>query len=112
MGGFLDAVEDEALYLTRGELDRHYPGLDLVTAASRRTACFIGGYGQRFVGSGSFLETDRGIRRFSPFEVARLMGLPETFRFPEGLGLEQRYRLVGNGLSLPVARWAVAQVLA
>jgi len=110
VGAFLDAEEDGALYLTPGERDRHYPGLDLVTADSRRTACFIGGYGQKFVGSGSFLETARGVRRFSPGEVARLMGLPGTFRFPEGLGLEQRYRLVGNGLSLPVARWAVAQL--
>ena len=111
VGNFLDAQEQECLYLPPETLARHLQGLDLVTAASRRTACFIGGYGQRFVGSGSFLETARGIRRFSPEEVARLMGLPETFRFPEALGLEQRYRLVGNGLSLPVAQWVVAQVL-
>jgi site-specific DNA-cytosine methylase len=109
LAGFLDLEEDPALYLDPGL--RHRPGLDLVTPESRRSACFIGGYGQRFVGSGSFLETPRGVRRFSPAEIARLMGLPATFRFPPETGLEQRYRLLGNGLSQPVALWALAQLL-
>jgi site-specific DNA-cytosine methylase len=108
---YLDAEEDPALYLDAGVLDRHLPGLDLVTAEARRTACFIGGYGQRYVGSGSFLRTARGVRRFSPSEVARLMGLPPGFRFQENLGLEQRYKLLGNSLSLPVARWALDRLL-
>jgi DNA (cytosine-5)-methyltransferase 1/tRNA (cytosine38-C5)-methyltransferase len=110
VGAFLDEVEDPGLYLKPEDLARHGPGLDLAKAEATRTACFIGGYGQRFVGSGSFLETARGVRRFSPMEVARLMGLPGTFRFPADLGLEQRYRLLGNGLSQPVARWALAQM--
>ncbi|MGA2082087.1 MAG: DNA cytosine methyltransferase [Holophaga sp.] len=109
--GFLDPEEDPALYLDPERHLRHRPGLDLVTPESRRTACFIGGYGQRFVGSGSFLRTPRGIRRFSPGEVARLLGLPQGFRFPPDLGLEQRYRLLGNSLSIPVARWVLEQVL-
>ncbi len=108
---YLDLQEDPALYLDPAILGRHLPGLDLVTPDSRRSACFIGGYGQRFVGSGSFLKTGRGIRRFSPGEVARLLGLPPEFRFPEDLGLEQRYRLLGNGLSLPVATWVVERLL-
>jgi DNA (cytosine-5)-methyltransferase 1/tRNA (cytosine38-C5)-methyltransferase len=108
---YLDPREDPALYLDPAILGRHLPGLDLVTAESRRSACFIGGYGQRYVGSGSFLRTERGIRRFSPGEVARLLGLPAEFQFPDDLGLEQRYRLLGNGLSLPVARWVVERLL-
>ena len=88
-------------------LARHYEGLDLVEAGDRRTACFIGGYGRRYVGSGSFLRTARGVRRFSPPEVARLLGLPEGFRFPAAQSLEVRYRLLGNGLSIPVAAWAL-----
>lgn len=108
---YLDAREDPSLYLGPEVLDRHLPGLDLAGPESRRTACFIGGYGQRYVGSGSFLRTARGIRRFSPGEVARLLGLPPGFRFPEELGPEQRYKLLGNGLSLPVATWVVDQLL-
>jgi len=107
IAAFLDAAEDEGLYLRAAQDIRHHQGLDLVDAGDCRSACFIGGYGRRFVGSGSFLKTERGVRRFSPAEVARLLGLPEGFRFPEALSLETRYRLLGNGLSIPVAAWAL-----
>jgi site-specific DNA-cytosine methylase len=110
LAGYLDPEEDPALYLDPAQLARHRPGLDLVTAQSRRSACFIGGYGQRFVGSGSFLETERGVRRFSPAEIARLLGFPARFRFPPQVTLEQRYRLLGNSLSLPTARWALGRL--
>lgn len=107
---YLDEQEDPSLYLEEGQLAKHKPGLDLVRADGFRTACFIGGYGRRYVGSGSFLVTDRGVRRFSPTEVARLLGLPESFRFPENLPLEKRYKLLGNGLSIPVARWVLTHL--
>lgn len=107
LADFLDAVEDEGLYLRSEAHTRHHQGLDLVEPGDHRSACFIGGYGRRFVGGGSFLKTARGIRRFSPSEVARLLGLPEAFRFPDTLSLEVRYRLLGNGLSIPVAAWAL-----
>lgn len=111
VSAFLDAEEDPTLYLAPEQLARHGPGLDLVRASDTRSACFIGGYGQRYVGSGSFLVTGRGVRRFSPAEAARLLGLPGDFRFPPELTLEQRYRLLGNGLSQPVAAWTLAQLL-
>ena len=107
---FLDAVEDETLYLPEATLARHQHGLDLVTADDRRSTCFIGGYGQRYVASGSFLRTLRGVRRFSTSEVARLLGLPEGFRFPEAVPLEARTKLLGNGLSIPVAVWALSHL--
>lgn len=109
---FLDAEEDPTLYLPPETLARHKPGLDLVTRDEHRTACFIGGYGQRFVGGGSFLKTERGIRRFSTAEVARFLGLPATFRFPPEVRREARYKLLGNGLSIPVARWVVQRLSA
>lgn len=107
---FLDEKADPSLYLQPEILAKHKPGLDLVRAQERRTACFIGGYGQRYVGSGSFLVTDQGIRRFSTGEVARLLGLPTTFRYPEDLSEEKRYKLLGNGLSIPVAAWVMEQL--
>lgn len=110
LADFLDAMVDESLYLPEAVRAKHWMGLDLARPQDRRTACFIGGYGQRFVGSGSFLVTERGVRCFSPAEVGRLLGLPETFRFPEGLSREKQYKLLGNGLSLPVARWVVGHL--
>jgi len=107
LAAFLDAEEDTAPYLDAATLAKHGPGLDLVRPEDRRSTCFIGGYGQRFVASGSFLQTERGVRRFSPGEIGRLMGLPAGFRFPPEVLLEQRYKLLGNGLSIPVARWVL-----
>ncbi len=107
---FLDPEEDPDLYLPEAVRERHWMGLDLVRATDRRSACFIGGYGKRFVGSGSFLVTERGVRRFSPTEVGRLLGLPATFQFPEDLSLEKRFKLLGNGLSIPVARWVLSHL--
>nr|WP_320131922.1 DNA cytosine methyltransferase [uncultured Holophaga sp.] len=105
LSDFLDPVADPDTVLDPDPLARHGPGLALVTPESRCSACFIGGYGKRFVGSGAFLKTQEGVRRFSPGEVARLMGLPPDFRFPEHLPRVKRYKLLGNGLSIPVTRW-------
>jgi len=105
---YLDPDPDPALELASELYARHLPGLDLVAPDDRRSACFIAGYGQRLVGSGSFLRTADGARRFAPGEIARLLGLPAAFRFPEALPLERRYRLLGNSLSIPAARWAVS----
>jgi site-specific DNA-cytosine methylase len=107
--GFLDDPEDASLYLSEAQL-RHWQGLDLARPEDVRSACIIGGYGRRFVGSGSFLRTERGVRRFSPVEIARLMGLPGSFAFPEVVGREARYKLLGNGLSIPAARWVLAHL--
>ena len=104
---FLDVEEDRGLYLAPELLDRHRQGMDFVSAADHRSTCFIGGYGRRYVASGSFLRTSGGVRRFSPAEVARLLGLPSSFRFPEGVSMEGRYRLLGNSLSIPVATWVL-----
>lgn len=107
---FLDLEEDPSLYLDDTILAKHGAGLDVVVSKSTSSACFIGGYGQRYVGSGSFLKTAKGIRRFSPSEIARLMGLPNSFRFPEHVPLEKRYKLLGNGLNITVAGWVLQQL--
>lgn len=107
---FLDAEEDETLYLPEATLARHRHGMDFVTRDDCRSTCFIGGYGQRYVASGSFLRTAKGVRRFSTSEVARLLGLPEGFRFPDRVPLEARYKLLGNGLSIPAAAWALSHL--
>jgi DNA (cytosine-5)-methyltransferase 1 len=104
---FLDEEEDPSLYLSSTVLDRHGPGLDVVEPKDRRSACFIGGYGRRWVGSGSFLRTAQGVRRFSTMEIARLLGLPKGFGFPPELPLENRYKLLGNGLNLASATWVL-----
>jgi site-specific DNA-cytosine methylase len=110
IGDYLDPLEDESLYVPPGTLARHGPGMDLVGPGSRRSACFTGGYGKVYVGGGSFLETHKGVRRFSPGEIARLMGHPPGFGFPRWVPLNTQYRLLGNGLCIPVAGWALGRL--
>jgi site-specific DNA-cytosine methylase len=112
IGAYLDTEEDFTLYLDDETLARHGWGMDFVVAEDRRSTCFIGGYAGRYVGSGSFLRTARGVRRFSPSEIARIMGLPDAFRFPGGVSLDQQYKLLGNGLNIHIARWVVKHLRA
>jgi tRNA (cytosine38-C5)-methyltransferase len=45
------------------------------------------------------------LRYFTPREVARLHGFPDSFGFPEGTGERQKYQQLGNSLNvLVVAR--------
>ena len=41
-------------------------------------------------------------RYFTPREVARLHGFPETFAFPDAISQKKRYELLGNSLSVQV----------
>jgi len=42
------------------------------------------------------------LRYFSDREVARLLGFPPTFAFPASTARKQRYRMLGNSLSVTV----------
>ncbi|RUS32285.1 S-adenosyl-L-methionine-dependent methyltransferase, partial [Jimgerdemannia flammicorona] len=42
------------------------------------------------------------LRYFTPREVANLMGFPPEFGFPESINLKQRYRVLGNSISVRV----------
>lgn len=68
------------------------------------TACFTSAYGQSWVFSGSYLETDEGLRLFGDKEIAGLLGFPSTFEFPTHFGRRQRWKLLGNSLSIPAVR--------
>jgi len=48
-------------------------------------------------------------RRLSAREAARLMGLPDSFRLPDGYGAA--YRAVADGVAVPVVRWLSLRLL-
>ncbi|KAJ2159902.1 hypothetical protein GGF46_002684 [Coemansia sp. RSA 552] len=93
-------------------LDKYGYVHDVVTPEDRRTCCFTKGYTQYAEGTGSVLQTDgvvgtdpmtpENTRYFTPREVASLMGFPAAFSFPEHTSTKQRYRLLGNSLSVSV----------
>lgn len=48
-------------------------------------------------------------RLLSAREAARLMGLPDAYRLPEGY--TAAYKLAGDGVAVPVARWLAAHLI-
>ncbi len=98
------------LWLEQETIDRYFDAMDRVvlTNDDRITACFASSYGKAIVRSGSYLETVWGYRRFSPREIARLLGFDDSFNLPNHLSVERQWHLLGNSLSLPALRHALS----
>jgi len=50
----------------------------------------------------TYIQNKRGIRRFTPMECERLQGFP--YDWTEGCSDTQRYKMLGNAVSVPVIR--------
>lgn len=111
LSDYLDSSRDESLRLPAGIVEQYAGALDIVgpTNPGKPTACFASSYGKSPVRSGSYLKTADGLRYFSPAEVARLLGLPDAFRFPDSVSRRRRWSLLGNSLSVPVVRWVLSR---
>lgn len=48
------------------------------------------------------IRDDKGIRKLTPRECARLQGLPESFVFPENQTDNHLYKQIGNSVTVPV----------
>jgi site-specific DNA-cytosine methylase len=108
------AHDDDPRLLLEPEIAAQFAGaIDIVDADDPQaiTSCFAAAYGRSIVRSGSYLRTPYGLRRFAPSEVQRLLGFPKSYSFPAGLSNEQRWRLLGNSLSLPAVREVLRPVL-
>lgn len=94
------------LLLEDEKLKRFGKGFHIVSPVDPETyvTCFTGGYGKSLMHSGSYLKCNQGVRRFSPDEIARLMGFPGDFRFPENMSIRKKWRLLGNSLSVNAVR--------
>jgi tRNA (cytosine38-C5)-methyltransferase len=119
------------LYLEDRLLWSHGYVLDVVQPSSMRSCCFTKAYSRYIEGTGSVLQTDGfdrtetclsdfllhqssssfttpcplrhlRLRYFTPREIARLHGFPESFRFPPHITRQQCYRLLGNSLNVQV----------
>lgn len=92
--------------LPRPLMRRYLHALDRVDSDCSSTACFASSYGKSTVRSGSYLRCGDGYRRFSPREVARLLGFTDAFRL-DGLTERTAWKLLGNSLSLPSVRYVL-----
>lgn len=48
------------------------------------------------------IRDNKGIRKLTPRECARLQGFPESFRFPKTLSDTHLYKQIGNSVTVPV----------
>jgi DNA (cytosine-5)-methyltransferase 1/tRNA (cytosine38-C5)-methyltransferase len=108
----LDAEPAAALWLPDGLLDRYRTAVHVVDPDDARseTHCFTSSYGLSVVRSGSYLATPRGVRRFSPAEILRLLGFPAEFRLPPSLTLRKAWELVGNSLAVAAVHHVLAAI--
>jgi site-specific DNA-cytosine methylase len=63
-------------------------------------------HGTRLVKDSRF---PRGVRPYTVREYARLQGVPDTFKFT--CSDSDAYRMIGNGVSIPVGEWLGNEIL-
>lgn len=117
LSGFLEKDPPLECWLAAGELDAKRPGLNIVDWENRDTACtacFTSGYGKSILQAGSYLQVDSRLRRFSPLEIARLLGFSDGFTWPEmaePIRMRRKWKLLGNSLSIPVVRAVLSSLV-
>lgn len=90
-------------------LRQYHEAVNIVQPHYRTSRCFTSAYGRSNVFSGSYLETETGFRRFSPREIARLLGFPDSFVFPANLSTQQLWKLLGNAVSIPCVKYVLSR---
>ena len=103
----------EELRVPAAWLERYADAIDIVDPADPacQAACFTSSYGRSPVRSGSYLRLQAGVVRFfTPTEILRCLGFPDSFQWPADVSLRRQWELAGNGLSLPVVRWVLQRV--
>jgi len=48
------------------------------------------------------IKDNKGIRKLTPRECARLQGFPDSYRLPENIAISHLYKQIGNSVSVPV----------
>jgi site-specific DNA-cytosine methylase len=108
----LDAEPAEPLWMPADFQEQYRGAVHVVDAEDpeSETHCFTSSYGGSLVRSGSYLATARGVRRFSPTEILRLLCFPADYRLPDDLTLRKAWQLVGNSLSVAAVRHVLSAI--
>lgn len=112
LASFLDSKTEPDLQFEIGTHKRYRDAIDLVDPndSAAIASCFTSAYGRSPVRSGSYIKEKDGTRRFSPAEILRLLGFPDSFHFPESMSRRRSYALAGNSLSVDVVRRWLEQI--
>lgn len=80
------------------------------------TDCLYSAYGTKWNGNAAayngslYIAQNEMIRRFTPLECERLMGIPDNYTLVNGCSDTNRYQAVGNSWAIPVIRWIGQQI--
>lgn len=81
------------------------------------TDCLYSAYGTKWNGNAAatngslFIVQNDRIRRLSPLECERLMGLPDNYTKHHKGKMTTRYQAIGNSWAVPVVRWIGRRIL-
>jgi DNA (cytosine-5)-methyltransferase 1 len=81
------------------------------------TDCLYAAYGTKWNGNAAayngslFVVQNKKLRRLTPLECERLMGLPDNYTFIQGCSSTNRYKAVGNSWAVPVVKWVADRIV-
>ncbi|MEQ1902670.1 MAG: DNA cytosine methyltransferase [Pirellulaceae bacterium] len=106
------AADDDSLRVPDQILHDYRFASNIVSLADPAsvTSCFTSAYGRSHIRSGSYLRDAKGERYFTPREIIRWLGFPDSFRFPPTISRSQCWSLAGNSLSIDVVRFLLLSV--
>lgn len=110
---YLDEEPDEELFLDPALVERHGRGMRIVDVDDEGAICncFTSAYGKTFRAAGSFFRHPDGrVRHASPAELLRLLHFPRPVDFPGGFSRRQRYKYIGNSLSVIAVRQVLSRM--
>ncbi len=110
---FLEPNEQPELRVQPQVAEKYGSAMHVVAGNDRHaiTACFTSAYGKSPIRSGSYLRQSNGsLRYFTPREIARLMGFPDSFDLSSCPTHRIAWSLLGNSVSVPVVRWILSRV--
>lgn len=80
------------------------------------TDCLYSAYATKWNGNAAayngslYVSQNDRVRRFTPLECERLMGLPDNYTLIDGNSDTNRYHAIGNSWAIPVVKWIGLQL--
>ena len=103
----LDKTAPDELTVAPELLAMHRGTMHVVDATdpAARPSCFTSDYGRSMNKTGSYLREAARVRHFSPAEMLRQLGFPQSFTLPTSISRATAWRLVGSSSSVPLTQY-------
>lgn len=81
------------------------------------TDCLYSAYGTKWNGNAAayngslYVAQNDRLRRFTPLECERLMGMPDNYTLVNGNSHTNRFQAVGNSWAVPVVEWIAERII-